>query len=235
MKVIHSPFELGLEKDSRVLMVMPHPDDEAIFSGGFLYELNKHAILNKLVTITKGDASTDRHGLTQDIDLALHRTNELHNALVILGGTPLSLYDIPDGKIPLNKNRVIAVIKMEIDKFKPSHLVTMEPDGIYGHPDHIALSSYVTQLCPKKIKLLYVTVAPHYTPRPESARMAKKSTIRPIAPEYEYPLPIFASVAKVRSLRAHGSQFRIDLFHWKTIIRLHRNALLWREYFTYAH
>lgn len=234
MKIAHSPFDIGLSTDSKVLIVMPHPDDESIFAGGFIYELNTHGIPNKLVTLTRGDASTDRHGLDETVDLADWRSSELSRALIVLGGTSHTLYSIPDGKIPAARSRVRSIIQKEIASYKPTHIMTLEPDGIYGHPDHIALSAFVTEVTPGTCRLLYVTVSPSFKPRPESAKMAKKAVIRPVTPDFEFILPLRASIAKIRALRAHSSQFRIDLIHWKTLLRLHRNRLVWREYFTYS-
>jgi LmbE family N-acetylglucosaminyl deacetylase len=198
---------LGITAVSRVLVVMPHPDDEAIFCGGFLHKLSVMAIPTRVITMTLGEKSTLRYNLKPEDDLAGVRQKELTRALSILGIRDFQIYHYPDGGLENIGEKVIQAIRTNIQDFRPTHVATLEPDGIYGHPDHIALCTYTTYVVRRPTRLLYVTVSPSYRLPKSSVKMAKKTVIKPIEPDVELQLSWRDISAKLKTLRAHNSQF----------------------------
>lgn len=233
MKRIGSIPELGISSADRVLIVMPHPDDEAVFAGGLMCLLNRAGIATRLLTVTRGEASTHRYGLTPSASLGDRREQEVIGAARILGTTDVTVGTVPDGGIPAHTAKVTALLKTGYTSFKPTVIVTLEPDGVYGHPDHIALSAAVTRTKPPTARLLYATVSPRFIPSPSAARMAQKAVIKPLTAAYELVLSPATVMKKLQALRSHRTQFRIGPLHWMTVIFFYLNRLLTREYFTF--
>jgi LmbE family N-acetylglucosaminyl deacetylase len=111
-------------------------------------------------------------------------------------------------------------------------LVTLEPDGIYGHPDHIALSEAVTEAVKRPMRLLYATVG-EFIHRPRASKMAEKAIINPLKPELVLKLGLAESKAKLESLRAHYSQFRKTGDNEKDFKFFRANKMLSYEYFAF--
>jgi LmbE family N-acetylglucosaminyl deacetylase len=198
--------DLGIVAASRILVVMPHPDDEAIFCGGLLHQLSASAIPTRVITMTVGEKSTLRYGLKPADDLAMVRQKELTRSLTILGVTDVHIYHYPDGKLETLGEKIKKTIHTNILEFTPTHVLTLEPDGVYGHPDHVALSACTTRIVKKPIRLLYITVSPSYT-LPSAVWMAGKKHIKPMHPDFKLILRAPAIIAKIKSLHAHRSQF----------------------------
>lgn len=232
MQVINDLEKMGIEESCRVLVLMPHPDDEAVFISGLLFKLTQGKIPVRVVTMTKGEKSTLRYTLPLEMDLAVAREKELTKAFKILGVKDFEILDLPDGDLERQEKRLNQVIVKELKGFLPTHIVALEPDGIYGHPDHIALTKTVIQLVKQPLKLLLVTVSPHYV-MPGARSMAKKKIISPMKPKYRLKLTFKEMRSKIRALKAHKSQFKIDIMHWKVIFFFLKNDMLRHEYYVY--
>lgn len=221
----------GISQTSRVLVVMPHPDDEAIFAGGFLHKLTANHVAVKVITMTVGEKSTLRWGLSPADNLADVRQTELTRSFRQLGVADYHIYHYEDGGIENLRGKIQTTVRQNIKTFDPTHVATLEPDGVYGHPDHVALSSFVTRVVSKPMQLLYITVSPTYH-LPKAVWMAKKKIIKPIHPDIELKLAPTDIVAKLKSLRAHRSQFVSPVYRlpFEAVFFL-RNKLLTREYF----
>ena len=197
---------LGIVQTSKILVVMPHPDDEAIFCGGFLHQLSAQSIPTKIITMTVGEKSTLRYGLKQTDDLAEIREKELTKSFKILGIHDFHIYHFSDGEIEHTGGKIKQTIQKNIQEFQPTHVFTLEPDGVYGHPDHVALSYFVARVVKKPTHLFYITVSPSYV-LPSAIWMAKKKIIRPMTPDVSLTLRHSDIIAKLKSLHAHRSQF----------------------------
>jgi LmbE family N-acetylglucosaminyl deacetylase len=197
----------GIVASSRILVVMPHPDDEAIFCGGLLHILSTHGVATRIITMTVGEKSTLRYGLKPTDSLAERRRKELGRALTILGVNDFFIYQYPDGGLEEIGEKIKTTIRTNIQNFRPTHVLTLEPDGIYGHPDHIALSGFTKAVVRRPTRLLYVTVSPSYHLPKSARRMAKKDVIKPILPDVELHLTWSDTRTKLKALRAHNSQF----------------------------
>ena len=73
------------------------------------------------------------------------REAELRAAATALGIDRLTFLDQIDGELAqAESSLVLARIVAEIRAFRPQVVVTFGPDGVYGHPDHVAISQLTT-------------------------------------------------------------------------------------------
>ena len=231
MKSILSIGGLGIDKKDRVLVFMPHPDDEAVFMSGFLKKITANAVETRVVIFTAGEKSTLRYGLSPDEDLAKARRKELLNSFRILGVKNFEVLSFPDGDLKNKKPEMEIEIQKQILDFKPTHVVTLEPDGVYGHPDHISLSEAVSAVVKKPIRLLYTTIG-EYKVKPKASSMAERE-IHPLKPDYGLRLGLRERLTKLKSLRAHKSQFNISQTRPNDFNFFKINRMLDCEYFGY--
>jgi len=209
---------------------MPHPDDEAVFISGLLYQLSQDHIPTRVITCTRGEASTLRYGLSPRANLAKARYKELTQAFSILGINDFQILSLPDGGLGGKRRQIVALIKHQLHKFNPTCVITLEPDGIYGHPDHVALSHFVTQTVPANLRVLYATVRPNFT-LPKAAHMAKITVINPALPDYQFNLSSHHIFIKIKTILTHHSQFKIALKKIPEIIFFISNRIPTHEYF----
>lgn len=234
MKTANGPSVLGITNNSRVLFCMPHPDDEAVFASGLISRLIKENIPTKLIIFTKGEASTKRYGILPTDNLAKIRTRETKTAAKILGIKKLRILSLKDGGLKSSGSIVAKILNQETTTFNPTAVVTLEPDGIYGHPDHIALSQFCRAFTQKnKITLIYTTVTPDFT-MPSAVHMAEKDIIEPIAPDFIFPLSLREMITKFRAISAHSTQLRFVPANLSSYIFFIKNKMLTSEYFTIA-
>ena len=146
--------------DRRLLLVHAHPDDESIGNGATMARYAEQGDQVTLVTCTLGEEGevigAELAHLAADRDDALgsHRIGELAAAMAALGvsdhrflGGPGRYRD--SGMMGVDSNErpdcfwqadldeaaghLVAVVR----EVRPQVLVTYDPDGGYGHPDHI--------------------------------------------------------------------------------------------------
>ena len=135
-----------------LLLVHAHPDDEAIATGGIMARSFDSGHRVVLVTATRGEEGEISN---MDVEesrprLGEIRTEELRRALEIIGtsrqeflgyrdsgmaGTPSNEHPDSFHQAPLSEagERLAAILRVE----RPDVVVTYDPMGTYGHPDHI--------------------------------------------------------------------------------------------------
>jgi len=131
----------------RLMNILAHPDDESLGTGGILAKYAAEGVETYLLTATRGE-----HGWWgSDADYpgpeALGRTREaeLRAAAKVLSLREVVLLDYMDGELDqADTAEVIAKIVAQIRRLKPDVVVTFDPNGVYGHPDHIAISQLAT-------------------------------------------------------------------------------------------
>lgn len=133
-----------------LLAVFAHPDDEALRCGG---TLARYAALGAAVTVvclTRGEAGKNTDPTLTVPDMAAQREAELQNACALLGISPLIFLDYQDSGRGERLRRAepsacINIDPLEIEdklldivrRLRPQVLLTFDPHGIYGHPDHL--------------------------------------------------------------------------------------------------
>lgn len=129
-----------------LLAVFAHPDDETFGTGGTLAKYVAEGVSVALVCATRGEAGEIyAPSLATRDTLAQVRENELRCALDILGVPTLRFLDYVDGQLSSAdfqeaEGRVVRAIR----ELRPDVIFTFGPDGVYGHPDHIAISRLTT-------------------------------------------------------------------------------------------
>jgi N-acetyl-1-D-myo-inositol-2-amino-2-deoxy-alpha-D-glucopyranoside deacetylase len=133
------PGGLEVERAS-LLAVFAHPDDESLACGGLLALCAERGIRVSLLCLTRGE-----HGPGATTDLSDTRTRELHAAADVLGVAEVRLLDHEDGMLPwLDAEHVQADVLAAIRDSGADIVVTFDEDGLYWHPDHIAVHERVT-------------------------------------------------------------------------------------------
>ena len=141
----------------RLLAVFAHPDDETAI-GGTLAHYASQGVQVGLVSATKGEAGEiSDPTLATPHNLAQVREAELRCACEILGVQDLFLLGYCDSGMqgtPENEKPTAFIRARDEDvqrklvglyrSFKPQVVITFEPFGWYGHPDHIAAGKHAS-------------------------------------------------------------------------------------------
>ena len=124
-----------------LLAVFAHPDDESLACGGMLAWCAARGVRVSLLCLTHGE-----HGPGPDREhLRDTRARELDEAARVLGIADLVLLDHEDGMLPwTDSTRLETDIRSAIRRFRPHVVITFDEDGLYWHPDHIAVHERTT-------------------------------------------------------------------------------------------
>ncbi len=128
----------------RVLAVFAHPDDESLLAGGTLAACAAAGLEVVLVCATRGE-----QGPIADPDTATRQTlgsvreAELRAAAHALGVSAVECLDYPDGGLAwVGPAEIVAEIAQSVRCWRPGLVITFGPEGLYWHPDHIAVHGY---------------------------------------------------------------------------------------------
>ncbi len=125
----------------RLLAIFAHPDDESYGPAGTLVEAADAGHAVRVVIATRGEAGS--LGISRQYEpheLARIRQGELRDAAAILGIESFIL-GWPDKCVnAVDPDRAVATLVREIRQFRPDSLLTFHPNGLSGHPDHIAMT-----------------------------------------------------------------------------------------------
>lgn len=131
-----------------ILFVFAHPDDESHWGSGVALRCHDEGARTVLVTATRGGRGTTG-GLCSTEELPALREQELRDAARILKFDELEILPYEDKEVPnIKPDEIRRILVGIIRRVRPSILVTFDPDGITLHPDHIALSRFVTDAIP---------------------------------------------------------------------------------------
>jgi N-acetyl-1-D-myo-inositol-2-amino-2-deoxy-alpha-D-glucopyranoside deacetylase len=136
-----------------LLAVFAHPDDEAFGTGGTLARYAAGGAEVTLVCATRGEAGEIAdESLATPATLGHVRENELRCAAETMGIREVVFLDYRDsGMVGTAENQhpdalinapaavVVTQLAGIIRRIRPEVVVTFEPNGGYGHPDHIAI------------------------------------------------------------------------------------------------
>jgi LmbE family N-acetylglucosaminyl deacetylase len=131
----------------KLMAIFAHPDDESLGTGGTLVKYATEGIETYLITATRGERGWWGSEADYPGPAALGRTREaeLRSAAQVLGLREVVFLDYMDGELDqASPQEVIAKLTAHIRRIRPDVVVTFDPDGVYGHPDHIAISQLTT-------------------------------------------------------------------------------------------
>lgn len=122
-----------------VLAVFAHPDDESLSCGGTLARLADAGAEVVVMCATCGERGSP-DGVHRDQALGRRRAVELRDAAQALGIAEVILLNHQDGYLPWNDvTDFTAEIVLFMRKRRPDAVITFDHDGLYWHPDHIAV------------------------------------------------------------------------------------------------
>lgn len=142
-----------------LLAVFAHPDDESYAAAGTLTSYAAEGVEVYLICATKGETGMISHpSLAYRDILGVVREDELRDACRamgihqphFLGYRDSGMAGSRDNQDPLSLNMakpaaVVEKLVSFIRQLRPDVVVTFDPSGVYGHPDHIAISKHTTK------------------------------------------------------------------------------------------
>lgn len=128
-----------------LLGVFAHPDDEAYSMAGCMARYTDEGIPVANLCFTRGEVGliAEGSGATPET-LGEVREAELRAACALVGVTDVRVVGTPDGGTEVNEEGIEAVASV-VRELQPRVVVTMEPQGVTRHPDHIAVSQMASK------------------------------------------------------------------------------------------
>ncbi len=141
-----------------LLAVLAHPDDESLACGGLLAWCADLGADVALLCMTRG-----QHGPGESADLGATRETELRAAAEALGAQQVDVLGYEDGMLPwADASQLESDVRDTIQRCQPSVVITFGEDGLYWHPDHVAVhertTAAVISLADEAPALYYVTL-----------------------------------------------------------------------------
>lgn len=136
-----------------LLAIFAHPDDETFGAGGTMALVAASDVPTWIVCATDGDQGGVEGAREMDPEL---RRNELRCAMSALGvAEPIFLgyrdsgmegWAKPDGCLArADADEVVDRLLAIMRDLRPATILTFDPGGIYGHPDHVTISARATE------------------------------------------------------------------------------------------
>ncbi|MEQ8200634.1 MAG: PIG-L family deacetylase [Syntrophomonadaceae bacterium] len=213
----------------RILVFAPHPDDESIAVGGYLYTCHEVGAQVEVVLVTDGN----RRGLRDK------RYQEFKAAASHLGleTTDLRFWNYPDGRLSASLGPLTDQVREEISSFQPQ--IVVYSNRADRHPDHATLGAAVEKVLGEgKLEVQPVGYAylVHYQYYPRPALLSRQHHLLPPksaahADESweKFSLSPEAREAKYEAIHCYSSQLRNPLLKHLFTGLLQDNELLSRD------
>ncbi len=122
----------------KMLLIVPHPDDEVYGASGTLMDFIAEGHQVGLVTLTQGEAGRTLGLADSREELAHMRKAELQACLHILGVQVHEHLHYPDKALREQPfDELVEVARAAIMRYQPEIVLTFAPNGSNGHPDHV--------------------------------------------------------------------------------------------------
>ena len=192
-----------------LLAIFAHPDDETFRCGGTLALLARQGVRVQILTATRGQAgSCGDPPLCSPENLGMVRETELRCACVALGLEPPILLDYRDGALAqVAEAEAAAQVMATVRQLRPQVLLTWPPDGLSGHPDHVAASRWTTLAFEQAVALGPEAI--YYLAMPRSVAARLGLTHLHTIPEAEITLTIDVTPVwkqKLAAINCHQTQ-----------------------------
>lgn len=135
----------SVAKLGTILGIWAHPDDEVWASGALMAAAVANGQTVVCVTATDGAAGqTSNQEKWPRSSLARVRRQEIEAAMKVLGISDLEWLGYEDGKLQkVEDEAAVARLVEIINEVQPDTILTFEPKGITGHPDHKKICQWV--------------------------------------------------------------------------------------------
>lgn len=190
---------MTLQPERHVLVVFPHPDDEAFSSAGLIRLYRNMGVPVTYACLTLGEMGRNLGNppfATRE-SLPEIRRKELQEACRVMGIEDLRMMGLRDKTVEFeDPEKLINIVKSLIDEVNPSLMITFLP-GYAVHPDHEATARAVVEAVrrmPKEERPRILTVGFANNTVAEMGEPDVKINISSVKED------------KVNALRAHASQ-----------------------------
>lgn len=122
----------------KLLLIVPHPDDEVYGAAGTLMEYVQAGHTVGLVTLTRGEAGRSLGLADSTQALAELRAAELAACLEVIGVQVHEHHSFPDKYLEGQPfGPLVEVARSAMLRHRPETVLTFPPNGSNGHPDHV--------------------------------------------------------------------------------------------------
>ena len=207
-----------------LLLLLAHPDDESFMLAATAARAVADGRRVALVCATRGQlGSAGEPPLCTREELPAVREAELRAACAVLGIELVALLDHEDrrlGEAPVDEMRRTLVRHVRAER--PAVVVTFDPAGVTGHPDHVAIMGFT-------LDAVTAAADPRWMPELGPAHRVRRIVWpSPVLPWDESRPDVLARRggvdfvidtrawrdAKIRALRTHRTQHRSVQRHW---------------------
>ncbi|WP_374721612.1 bacillithiol biosynthesis deacetylase BshB2 [Peribacillus tepidiphilus] len=213
-----------MEKERHVLVIFPHPDDEAFGVSGTIATHTKNGTPVTYVCLTLGEMGRNLGNppfATRE-SLPLIRKKELQDAANVLGIKDLRMLGLRDKTVEFEDEEELAgKIRAIINEINPSLIITFYP-GYSVHPDHEATGRAVVRAVGSMPK----------NERPKLHCVAFSSNVLEELGEPDIVHNISdVEDTKVKAIRSHRSQTQLMTAGWQEKLEKRDPELLkWLHY-----
>ena len=151
---------LSIAELGTILSIWAHPDDETYLAAGVMSAARDRGQHVVCVSLTAGEHGTPDPRAWPPLRLGRRRTWEAAAAMAVLGVADHCIVGLPDGGLAEHDEEGLAVVGHLLDDVRPDTILTFGPDGMTFHPDHQAVSGWVTAAWEERdrpCRLLYAT------------------------------------------------------------------------------
>lgn len=128
-----------------ILTVVAHPDDETYLAAGVMAAASELGQRVVCASASAGELGTDDPVTWPPHRLGDVRRLEAAAAMAVLGVREHHIAGLPDGGLAQHDAEGSAWVGGLLDAVRPDTVLTFGPDGITGHPDHVAVHRWVTE------------------------------------------------------------------------------------------
>lgn len=212
------------ERGQRVLVFSPHPDDETIACGGFIYDSIKNGAEVSVVLVTDGN----KHHLKDQ------RYEEFKKVTGILGVNESSLVFLnhPDGELSkVNQTDLEEEFQKQAVNFKPDIIVF--PSGKDTHADHATTGRVVSEVIRNNgynvVTLQYLVHADKF---PQPKRLRPKMFLTPplklinfSSEWFKYDLNAGTENQKQKAINEYKTQLEVPILRSLILSFVRKNEL----------
>jgi N-acetylglucosamine malate deacetylase 2 len=197
-----------------MLFSYAHPDDESFCGAGLAMQCQAEGVRTVLVTATLGQrGKAGDPPVCPPEELEACRERELREASRIIGFADLHLLGYRDRELsdvrPADIRRALVSL---IRRHQPAIVVTFDPNGFNGHPDHVAISRFT-------MDAVAAAGDPRWHPEEGTAHSVRRVLWTPLKPPWE-------GVGSSTVAEEPGADFVIDVSAWRdrraAALRAHR-------------
>ena len=130
------PLFPGFSPHERIVLVVPHPDDETLGCGGLVQKITTAQLPFTIVMVSDGNRRGKKVRRRGEVIRAMAHCGLRDDQFVFL--------DFPDGKLA-STPEIHDALKHQLEALAPTMVIVTDPEDI--HDDHAVLGVVVEQLC----------------------------------------------------------------------------------------